>query len=73
MSKYSLGQNKKINKSKKNKIKSFSYSSYPDFTDGAVQHFAIVGFPEGDGIELALVEVRHSAIARLLSERLGGF
>lgn len=51
----------------------FIYSSYPDFTDGAMQQFATVGFPEGDGIELALVEVCHCAITRFLSERLGGF
>ncbi len=58
----------------KNVLLFFStYSSYPDFTDGAMKQFAIVGFPEGDGIELSLVEVCHCAITRFLSERLGGF
>ena len=48
-------------------------SSYPDFGDGLLDSLAVVYLPEADGVELALVQVRHRAVARLLPQRLGRF
>lgn len=44
--------------------------SYPDFGDGRLNAF-VVDLPEGDGVKLALVQVCHSAVPRLLTQRLG--
>lgn len=44
--------------------------SYPDFGDWLLQPF-VVNLPEGDGIKLPLVEVRHCSVPCLLTQRLG--
>lgn len=44
--------------------------SYPDFGDGLLQAF-VVNLPEGDGVKLALVEVRHCPVTCLLTQRFG--
>lgn len=48
----------------------FVILSYPDFGDGLLHAFA-VNLPEGDGVKLALVEVRHRPVTCLLTQRLG--
>lgn len=49
---------------------SVALSSHPDFGDGLLQAF-VVDLPQGDGVELAFVQVRHGPVTRLLSQRLG--
>lgn len=46
------------------------FLSYPDFSDGLLYSF-VVSLPEGDGIKLALVKVRHGPVTCLLTQRLG--
>lgn len=56
-----------------NFVNDFSFaglSSHPDFGDGLLQAF-VVDLPQGDGVELAFVQVRHGPVARLLSQGLG--
>lgn len=52
------------------RFSSLGLSSHPDFGDGLLQAF-VVDLPEGDGVELAFVQVRHGAVTRLLPQRLG--
>lgn len=42
-------------------------SSHPDFSDGLLQAF-VVDLAQGDGVELAFVQVRHGPVARLLAQ-----
>ena len=46
--------------------------SYPDFSDGLLHGF-VVDLPEGDGVKLALVQVGHGPVSRLLTQTLGRF
>ena len=46
------------------------FVSYSDFGDGLLDAFA-VDLPEGDGVKLALVEVRHRPVTCLLTQGLG--
>lgn len=41
--------------------------SHPDFGDGLLQAF-VVDLPEGDGVKLAFVQVRHGPVTRLLPQ-----
>lgn len=51
-------------------IRSSQLRSHPDFGDGLLHRF-VVDLPEGDGVKLALVQVGHGAIPRLLTQTLG--
>lgn len=44
----------------------------PDFTDGLAETFVGAQLVEGDGVELALVQVGHGALALLLPQGAGG-
>lgn len=43
---------------------------YPDFGDGLLNALA-VDLPEGDGVKLSLVEVRHCPVTSFLTQGLG--
>jgi len=45
--------------------------SHPDFGDGLLDALAVVNLPQADGVELALVEVGHGPVPRLLPQGLG--
>lgn len=47
-------------------------SSHPDFGDWLLQAF-VVNLPQGDGVKLSLVQVRHGSVACLLTQRFGCF
>lgn len=44
----------------------------PDFADGLAEAFVGAELVEGDGVELALVQVGHGPLALLLTEGAGG-
>lgn len=44
--------------------------THSDFADGPVDPLAAGHLLQGDGVELAFVEVRHGAVSRLLAKRL---
>lgn len=46
---------------------------YPDFADGVPEAFVVPRLAQGDGVELAFVQVGHGALPLLLAQGFGSF